>query len=173
VPNYQKRLAQPVQTLFVLRPDLRTYLECGAAAGDPQVLAKSRANAEATGDNGSYWYQCAQLERQAPGGKSGAMEALQRSRRSQPHRFLPQCLDELARIYSEAGDHKGLRDVVLQRLQISVMLTPRMHRLMAQAWIEDDKVRALHHIEAGLDLPAAGFEGDVAALQELRGALKD
>ena len=76
-------------------------------------------------------------------------------------------------MYNEAGDHVAMRAVVLQRMKISVMLTPRLHRLMAEAWRKDNKAAALRHVVEGLDLPAGGFESDVAVLRKLQKSLQD
>lgn len=173
VPNHEKRLARPIETLFALRPDLLSYLECGCAEPDLEILAKSRLNAETFGGNGGYWYQCAGLELKIRGDKAKAIALLEKSRACDPHRFLPECLDVLANLYNEAGDHVAMRAAVLQRMKISVMLTPRLHRLMAEAWRKDNKAAALRHVVEGLDLPAGGFESDVEALRKLQKSLQD
>lgn len=172
VPNYQKRLASPVETLFTLRPDLLSYLECGLAPASSDILAKSRTNVEIFATNGSYWYQHACLELKVGGDKAKAIAAFEKSRTCETHRFLPACLDALADLYSEADDLKALGVVVLQRMQVSVMLTPRMHRHMAEVYAKSDKVQAVHHVDAGLDLPPEGFEADVAKLRKLKELLK-
>lgn len=173
VPNYQKRLRRPVETLSALRPDLKCYLECGLGKASGDLEAKSLANAQAFPTNGSYWYQYAQF-RMANGGEEGkTVEALEKSRRCKPHRFLQACLDALAGVYSKTGQSTNLREVVMQRMNCSVMFSPQMHRYMAESWASEDRSKARAFITAGLSLPSEGFEDEVAILIKLLASLQD
>jgi hypothetical protein len=173
VPNYQKRLRRPVETLSALRPDLQCYLECGLGKASGDLEAKSLANAQAFLTNGSYWYQYAQFRMANGGGEAKTIEALEKSRRGEPHRFLGPCLDTLAGFYSKSGQSKKLREVVMQRMQRSVMFTPQMHRYMAESWVSEDRKKAGAYVAAGLSLPSEGFEDEVALLVKLLASLQD
>jgi hypothetical protein len=169
-PRYDAHFEDPVAMMFKLRPDVRVYLEC-EVAGDAADLSRVETNTRDNPKIAGYWWQYARLLLQA-GREADAIEALESCRGCDPSRHHAPALTALARIYYKQKDWARLKPVVLQQLMISVLPTPTMHLMLAESARKENLDEARRNVRQGLELPARGFEADVARLKELAAELE-